>query len=58
MKARGTKTVVKDAKEGLSLRLKKHISETTTAWSGRIMCLEKAAELDLLSGDIYSDKSN
>lgn len=33
----------------------KHTSENATAWSGRTMHLEEAAELGLLSGEIQSD---
>lgn len=44
IKARGTETVVKNAKAGCPVQGKKATSETTTAWRERIMHLEKAAE--------------
>lgn len=39
-------------------KAKKHTSENTTAWSGRTMHLEEAAELHLFSGEIQSDAYN
>lgn len=45
-------------KQDALFKARKQISETTTACCERIIYLEKAAELDLLSGGKYRDKWN